>query len=131
MHDIAEGIFGECKVFCIITPRAWISDRITYESTPDEFLKSQPVCGFTICISHDSNADNKLDDEKVEQMQKIISDHGWYQISFSIDLLSDKALYDQLLNYDYYEAIDLSDYCVIEINQNSEYDIIKWSDKQE
>lgn len=131
VHDIAEGIFGECKVFCIITPRAWISDTITFASTPDEFLKSQPVCGFAICISHDSNVDRKLDDEKVEQMQKIISDHGWYNTSFSIDLLSDKEMYDQLQNYDDYGAIDLSDYCVIEMNQNSEYDRIKWSDKHE
>ncbi|WP_295086920.1 hypothetical protein [Ruminococcus sp.] len=125
VHDIAEDVFGECKVY-YRTPidLMFIDPYVTLETTPDNFLKSKNMGYLSIYLLCED--DEKLDEEKVGKMRDIIKTHIW-QAPINIYLFNEDT-YSDINFYDDFSEKEVIDACFINSIGNSKFQI-EWSKK--
>ena len=97
VHDIAEDIFGECKVYYRTpTDLIFIDTSVTPETAPDDFLRSKNMGYLGIYLPGEN--DTGLDEGKVFEMRDMIKEHIWLLpvniYIFDEDTYSDISFYD-------------------------------------
>ena len=125
VHDIAEEIFGECKVFYRAPIDLMFSDpSVTPETKPDDFLKSKNMGYMSIYLF--SEGYKGLDEEKVGEMLEIIKGQVW-QLPIDIYLFNEDV-YSAISSYDDFSEKDIKDACFINSIGTPKFQI-EWSKK--
>lgn len=99
MYEIAESIFGECKVYMKFEVDGLIRSSVTINSTAEDYLKSKPDCSFSVYLPPNGL---KMDvaKEKLEELKDCLKERKIYNISGGIDIVTDANAYEKCNSYD-------------------------------
>ena len=99
MHDIAEDVFGACKVYMTFTPDAMVSPAVTVSATAEDYLKSNPDCGFAVYLPPDGIS---ADEAKagIPALEAELSDRQFYSADGGVRIITDQDVYDKITSFD-------------------------------
>ena len=98
MHDIAESIFGACKVYLDLPWGVYTPESYPTDADAEYYLKSKPQCGFAVYLPPGQSKENAA--ENLKEFTEKLKEKQFFGISGGVRIIKEQEAYDEISSFD-------------------------------
>lgn len=98
MHDIAESVFGECKVYMSSPLLIYTPDSFPTDASAVYFLQSKLQCGFAVYLPPSHSKENAA--ENLNKFKEKLTGNQFFGIGGGVRIIKEQDAYDEISSYD-------------------------------